>query len=216
MIHILYRHTSNTTGIGKNRPTWFSYEKCLDSMIKSIEGNPNTKLHILYDGDSSFLSGNLNIIDFKGGSDWNSYVFAWNYAKNLDINHDDIIFIAENDYMFLPEWPYKVQELFNTYDSLDYVSLYDHPDKYSQNICSYIFVTKTHHWRTTPSTTGSVIFGKHILEEDFDIHTTNPSDHGRFVELYKTKKRTVLSPIPSLSTHCEIEYLTPVIEWEKI
>jgi hypothetical protein len=67
-----------------------------------------------------------------------------------------------------------------------------------------------------PNTTGSIIFNKKILNEDFDIHTSNPSDFGRFEFLRNKRNRNVLSPIPSLATHCEIEHLAPVINWEKI
>ena len=70
--------------------------------------------------------------------------------------------------------------------------------------------------KTTPNTTASIIFGKRILEEDFELNTTNNSDFGRFEVLRKEKKRNVLSPIPSLATHCEVEWLAPIVDWEKI
>ena len=38
MIHIIYRHTSNASGIGKNRPYWFSYEKSLNNILSTIDG----------------------------------------------------------------------------------------------------------------------------------------------------------------------------------
>jgi hypothetical protein len=79
-----------------------------------------------------------------------------------------------------------------------------------------MIVTKTHHWKTVPSSTGSIIISKRILNEDFDIHTSNPSDRGRFEFLSATKGRNVLAPIPSLTTHCEVEWLAPVIDWETI
>jgi hypothetical protein len=221
MIHILYRHTQNSSGFGKNRPEWFSFDKSLDSILSSVENDNNIYFHLLYDGECDIKDDRINtIINFNGGSDWNSYIFAWNYAKQINLEDDDLVYIAENDYIHIKGWVSKVLDLFKKYDSIDYVSLYDHPDKYDLSIypdlSTYILLTKDHHWRITPSTCGSVIFGKQILNEDIDIHTTNPSDHGRFTFLKTNRQRNIITPIPSLSTHCENEWLAPIIEWNKI
>jgi len=222
MIYILYRHTEHASGFGKNRPSWFSYEQSLNNILKTVEGIDFVKFHLLYDG---VYKGNDNRIDhvenFKAGSDAASYVYTWNYAKGLNIEDNDLIYIAENDYAFVNGWPYKLKELFETYDNLDYVTLYDHPDKYNHNIYpnlgTYLYITKTHHWRIVPSTTGSIIFTKRILDEDIQVHVSKPeSDFGRFELLRNNKQRSVLSPVPSLATHCEIEHLAPAINWEQI
>ena len=221
MIHILYRHTSNASGLGKSRPHWFSYENSLNSILKSVEGDSNVTFHLMYDGEYTGSDNRINhVVNFKGGSDWASYVYTWNYAKDLNLEDNDLVYLAENDYAFVPGWSYKLQELFNTYDDLDYVTLYDHPDFYNPyhypGLTTVIFPAKTQHWKTVPSSTGSVIMNKKVLHEDFDVHVSNPSDRGRFEHLSATKGRSVLAPIPSLSTHCEIEWLAPVINWETI
>ena len=221
MIHVIYRHTSNASGFGKNRPAWFSYEKSLNNILSTIEGLDFVKFHLLYDGVFTGKDDRIHChTNFNGGSDWNSYVYAWNYAKSLPLTDTDLIYFVENDYAFTPEWPYKVQELFNTYEGLDYVTPYDHPDFYNPNnypgLMACVFVTKTHHWKTVPSSTGSIIVTKRILNEDFDIHTTTPSDRGRFEFLSASRGRNVLAPIPSLTTHCEVEWLAPIIDWETI
>jgi hypothetical protein len=221
MIPVIYRHTSNASGFGKNRPAWFSYEKSLNNILSTIEGLDFVKFHLLYDGVFTGKDDRIHChTNFSGGSDWNSYVYAWNYAKSLPLTDTDLIYFVENDYAFTPEWPYKVQELFNTYEGLDYVTPYDHPDFYNPNnypgLMACVFVTKTHHWKTVPSSTGSIIVTKRILNEDFDIHTTTPSDRGRFEFLSASRGRNVLAPIPSLTTHCEVEWLAPIIDWETI
>jgi hypothetical protein len=220
MIYILYRHT-NHSGFGKNRPDWFSYEKSLNNILSTIEGLDFIKFHLMFDGECNIVDSRIHHTEvFKGGSDWASYCYTWNYAKALPLADDDYIYIAENDYAFIPGWPYKLKELIDTYDDLDYITLYDHSDKYNPlvypNLHTYLYVTKTHHWRWVPNTTGSIIFSKRILNEDYDIHTSNPSDFGRFEFLRNTKSRNVLSPVPSLATHCEVEHLAPTINWEKI
>lgn len=221
MIHILYRHTEHASGFGKNRPDWFSYEQSLNNILKSIEGIDFVKFHLLYDGTFTGNDSRIDYIEnFVGGSDWSSYLYALNYAKKLDLKDNDLIYIAENDYAFVQGWPHKIKELYDTYDELHYVTLYDHPDKYNQNVYpglqAYLVTTKSHHWRITPSTTGSVIFSKEILDEDFDIQTSDPSDFRRFQKLTLEKNRHVLSPIPSLATHCEIEHLAPAIDWKTL
>lgn len=219
MIHILYRATQNKSGIGKHRPSWFTYSKCLNSILGSVSSD--VRIHLLYDGDEleNVDSRIYTASYFTGGTDWDSYIYAWNYASNLQLNSTDLIYISENDYIHLPNWHYKILELYNSYNC-DYVSLYDHPDKYDldlyPNLDTRILVTKTHHWRLTPSTTGNCIFPKHILYDDIDIHTTVPSDLERFNILTKYRNRSILSPIPSLSTHCESQYLAPTINWEGI
>jgi len=222
MIHVIYRHTSNISGMGKNRPHWFSYEKSLENILNTIEGVDFVKFHLFFDGICNIEHpriDHIEIIDTK--SDPASYAQAWRYATTLDLNDDDLIYIAENDYAFVDGWPYKLKELFDTYSNLDYATLYDHPDKYNSNIypglVTYLYPTKTHHWRLVPNTTGSIIFTKRILNEDIDVHTSLPgSDFGRFEILRKDKQRSILSPVPSLATHCEVEHLAPVVDWEKI
>lgn len=220
MIHILYRHTSNASGLGKNRPHWFSYGKSLNNILYTIADLDFVKFHLLYDGEYAPVEYGIDhVVPFKAGSDCNSYFYAWNYAKNLNIGDKDLIYIAENDYIHVPGWAHKVVELFEAYNGLDYISLYDHNDKYNQvmypDLSTYLFITPTHHWRWVPNTTGSVIFGKRILDEDFDVHSKNCSDFNRYEVLRNTKNRTILSPIPSLATHCEVEWLAPVINWEQ-
>lgn len=221
MIHVLYRDTSNPSGRGKNRPEWFSYDKCLESMLSSIDGLDFVKFHMVADGYFHSYDTRIDYIElFKGGSDWASYVYTWNYAKNLSLEEEDLVFFAENDYMFLKGWAEAVQNLFQTYIGIDYVTLYDHPHFYSQEaypeLTTRMFPTSDHHWKTVPSSTGSVICGKRIVNEDYGVHISNPSDKGRFEYLGDQRKRIILAPIPSFSTHCEIEWLAPIIDWKNI
>jgi hypothetical protein len=218
MIHILYRHTSNISGVGKNRPNWFSYDKCLNNILDTIEENELVQFHLLYDGKCNITDKRIhNTVEFLGGSDLNSFHYAWNYAKQLNLNEKDLIYFLENDYMHVPGWIDKVIDLYKEFNISGYVSLYDHLDKYTLSIYndlqSQIYITNTSHWRTTPSTCGSFIVNVQTLNEDFDIHTSFPGDHNKFLYLGQNRDRIIISPIPSLSTHCEIEYLAPLINW---
>ena len=131
----------------------------------------------------------------------------------------DLYYFLENDYLHQPGWVAKVQEMFTTFGHPPhYISLYDHNDKYFlpmySDLVSKIYTTPTHHWRTTPSTCGSFIVGKHVFREDYDINSTMVGDHNKFIHLSKERDRGVLTPLPGLSTHCMQGLLSPTISWE--
>ena len=221
MIHILYRHTQHASGKGKNRPEWFSYENSLNNILKTIENRNDIIFHLMYDGEYTGNDSRIhNVVEFTGGSDKASFFYTWDYAKSLELQDKDLVYFCENDYIHVNGWVDKIQDLFNTFNVPGYVSLYDHGDKYIlpqySDLKSQIYVTSTSHWRTTPSTCGSFIVSKQILLEDHDVHTTFYSDHDKFIELEKSRNRIIISPIPSLSTHCEVEWLSPVINWKNV
>ena len=221
MIHILYRHTEHATGIGKNRPEGFSYEKCLNNILNTIEGNKDITFYLIYDGKCSIKDSRINqIVEFTGGSDKASFFYTWEYAKQLTLGDKDLIYFLENDYLHVNGWYEKIIDLYNSFDVPGYVSLYDHLDKYTStmydDLQSQIYITKSSHWRTVPSTCGSFVINKQILEEDYDIHTSFYSDHDKFIYLGQTRNRIVISPMPGLSTHCESHFMTPLINWTNV
>jgi hypothetical protein len=221
MIHILYRHTEHISGIGKQRPEGFSYEKCLNNILNTIEGNEDIKFHLIYDGNCKISDARIHHIEeFKGGSDEASFIFAWKYSKSLELNDKDLIYFLENDYLHVDGWYDKIIDLYDSFDVPGYVSLYDHLDKYTmsmyEDLQSQIYVTKSSHWRTVPSTCGSFIINNRILEEDYDVHTTFYSDHDKFIYLGQTKNRIIVSPMPGLSTHCESNFMSPIINWNNV
>jgi len=158
-----------------------------------------------------------NMYEFNGGSDADSFFETVKYAKNQNLNENDLVYFLENDYLHVNDWVDKVIDLFSTFQGLNYVSLYDHNDKYFlpmyNDLVSKIIATSKHHWRTTPSTCGSFIINKQILDEDFDILSTMKGDHNKFLYLNSTRSRFVLSPIPGLSTHCMNGLMSPTINW---
>jgi hypothetical protein len=224
-IHILYRHY-NVEGAGnKSRPSWFNYEKCFINLLNTIEGK-NVDLHVIMDGDSTgnFIENykdKYTLHSINAGGDYNSYLETYKYIKTLNVEDTDLIYFLENDYLHVDNWVEEIITLFTTYpQGLNYVSLYDHNDKYFlpmyDDLSSKIFTTKTKHWRTTPSTCGSYIIPKNIFIEDEDINTGGPGDHDKFLYLNSTRYRFVLTPIPGLSTHCMEGLLSPIIDWKTI
>ena len=222
-IHIFYRHYNVTTHKDHCRPEGFSYEKCFNNLLKTIENHPNVKLTVMMDGtkEGTFLENYTgDIYEFKGGSDTASFFTTLDHIKNKDLKENDLIYLLENDYLHVDNWVEKVIDLFSTFQGLNYVSLYDHNDKYFlpmyDNLTSKIFASNKHHWRTTPSTCGSFIISKQMLEADYDILSTMEGDHNKFLHLNQTRSRFVLTPIPGLSTHCMNGLLSPTIDWNQI
>jgi hypothetical protein len=223
-IHIFYRHYNIQGRDFKGRPHWFDFEKCFINLLKTIEGK-NVDLHLIMDGsiDTNFIKNykdKYTLHSVQAGSDYGSYLETYKYIKTLDIGDNDLIYFLENDYLHVEGWVEKILDLFSIYSNLNYVSLYDHGDKYFDpaydDLVSKIFTSNNHHWRTIPSTCGSYVISKNIFLEDEDINTGGPGDHYKFLHLNEIRDRFVLTPIPGLSTHCMEGLLSPTINWEKI
>jgi len=223
-IHIYYRHASNNN-LNHSRPLWFSYEKCFQNLLKTVEGYENISLTLALDGniDDDFTKNyqdKFTLFSTNHKSSLLSYRDLLSYVKDQKMENNDLIYFLENDYLHVDHWVDKIIELYSTFSNLDYISLYDHNDKYFlpmyDELVSKIITTETHHWRTTPSTCGSFIINRKIFEEDYDIWSTTIGDHNTFLYLNEHKNRFVFTPIPGLSTHCMNGLMSPTINWQQI
>jgi hypothetical protein len=222
-IHIYYRHASSNTVL-QSRPNWFSYESCFQNLLNTISEYDNVYLTLALDGDITYdftknYQQHFSLFQTNYQSSLYSYRALLEFIKTQNIESGDLIYFLENDYLHLPGWVDKIIELFTTYNGLDYVSLYDHNDKYFlpmyDSLVSKIFTTNTHHWRTTPSTCGSFIITKQLFDDDYDIWSTAVGDHETFLYLNRERRRFVYTPVPGLSTHCMGGLLSPTINWEQ-
>jgi hypothetical protein len=242
-IHIFYRHVHVDKPSQKMRPDWFSFERCFRNLISSIEKSPlrlKIDLVIMFDGDEKyfqkdFLSSymnqepnkdiNIELFKFLGGSDGRSFHKTLDYALEKNYSDNDLIYFLENDYLHVFDWIEKLHTLLMSAIPFDYLSLYDHKDKYEYTerfhdshagLTSKLYVTEDHHWRTTPSTCASFILSAKTLREDFLILKNGGMDHQFFLILLRDKNRKLLSPVPGLSTHVMSGLMSPLIDWEKI
>lgn len=220
--------------IAKFRPDGFKFEKCWINLLQTIEGRNDVDLHLIMDGDinHSFMNkykDKFTLHTIEAGSDQKSFNKTWEIAKSIKTEEDDIYYFLENDYLHVDNWVDYIKGIFNYRPKetlMHYVSLYDHKDKYFMemynNLTSSIKVAAYtndngkafwRHWRSTPSTCGSFCCSKKLFEEDYDVQTTFPGDHDKFLHLNLERKRGVFTPIPSLSTHCVGYLLAPCIDW---
>lgn len=238
-IHIFYRHYNVQTDSQKEfeseyktsvRPSWFCYEKCFINLLNSIK-DQNVELHVVFDKAAGDFSDNFiskyresfTLHEIVAGNDMDSYFTTWKIAQQQNITEGDLIYFLENDYLHVSNWVDLVVEFFQENPKNmrnNYLSLYDHNDKYFyemyDNLTSKILASKNRHWRTTPSTCGSFIINKTVFDLDFNVHTTVHGDHQKFLDIYSSRGRCVITPLPSLSTHCMTNLLAPTINWQSI
>lgn len=139
-----------------------------------------------------------------------SLIYALELA--LERNSDDtLVYFCEDDYLHLP---HAIKLLEEGLQVSDYVTLYDHPDKYTSvydfGEVSKVFRTKSSHWRHTQST--CMTFGTRVgvLREDLEVwkkHVdgNHPHDHKIFTEL-GTKGRKLSVSIPGVACHTDLTF----------
>lgn len=145
---------------------------------------------------------------------------AGSFRKALEIasdfNNNEMIYFVEDDYLHY----YKIDRLNIVKDmemaleEVDYITLYDHPDKYQWEYghgehC-YVFKTKSTHWRTTNSTCMTFATTVKTLKEDWKIwhnntESTHPHDFAIFNQLKSNNKELAVS-IPGLACHVDLTY----------
>jgi hypothetical protein len=238
-VHIFVRHIHIYNPLPKARPEWFLIENCFRNLVGTLSDKKlplNVHLTVMFDGNdtsynddflSSFMKSHesdspvkINVIQFQGGSDGKAFHHTIDHVLNENYSDDDWIYLLENDYLHVTNWVSKLADLLNHQKNIDYISLYDHYDKYLysdyDNLQSKVLFCGSHHWRTTPSTCATFLVTAKTLREDAEIIKTAGGDHDFFTALAKIKSRKLLSPIPGLSTHCMKDFLSPGIDWEKI
>lgn len=171
---------------------------------------------------------NLTVVPIDGGSSAGSWRVVQNEALKLD--DDEIVYFVEDDYFHIL---HSRRALLEGIQRADYVTLYDHADKYipaSQGGNPYIseqggeqtvvIRTDSCHWKLTNSTTMTFATTVETLRYDLEVWNhftqgTHPNDFHAFLTL-RQRGRSLISPLPSFSTHCEPAWLAPFIDWESI
>jgi len=155
-----------------------------------------------------------------------SLKFAFQYARD-NLSENDGIYFVEDDFLHLEQSELYLREGLTIGD---YVSLYDHLDKYmipSQNPYvkdggedTKVLLTRFGHWKYTNSTVQTFYTKVKTLIEDWnELHLFNfksniPDSFNTFIELGK-KDRKIVTPIPGRATACD-NFPSPLINWGEV
>jgi hypothetical protein len=140
---------------------------------------------------------------------------AGSFRKALDLaleyGPNELVYFCEDDYLHLPSAPTLLEEGIKR---ADYVTLYDHPDKYTRlyngGEFSKVIRTESSHWRYTASTCMTFAAKVKTLKEDYDVwckytNETHPHDHQIFTDLVKRNRRLAVC-IPGVACHTDLTF----------
>lgn len=229
-MRIIYRISD--AGYNKVKPDYINNEACLKNATKEFK---DANWSILADNVSAETNDMIQryhprseISYLEMGNGAATFNVALNEA--LTYNDDEIVYFIENDYLHKPGSQKILLEGFDL--GADFVSLYDHPDKYmdpneggnpyceGRSETTRVYLTDSVHWKITNSTTMTFAAKVSTLkncEETLRKHTsgTHPNDFQMFLDLVMDKKYLV-TPIPGYATHGETAWLSPLTNWKKI
>jgi len=232
---IIYRISEG--GYPKDKPEYITKINCLKNALKhfkqedfllimdNVSDNLKSEIERVYGGKAHLVqvghgAGTFNIaLDHAIGK-----------TGILSVSDDEIIYFLEDDYLHKEGSQRIIEDGFEL--GMDYVTLYDHPDKYLNPIeggnpyCegraefTRVYLGNNSHFKLTNSSTMTFAAKVKTLKEDEGImrswtNGTHPHDFQMFQEINK-KGRRLVSPLPGYSTHGETRWLTPLTNWENI
>ena len=207
---IFYRISDK--GRRDEKPDYINMRSCLDNFCQHFEVEnitviaDNCESETLAFIRSRIPEENVHVTTLGGGK---SFVHALKMAVELDSAEETIIYMVEDDYLHTEGSCHVLAEGFK---HGDYVSLYDHPDKYISDYpnpyikgggeSTKVFLTESSHWKLTNSTTMTFASKIKTLRRDFDLISSycgdgNPQDFTMFCDLIQNKKRRLVTPIPA-------------------
>ncbi|MEF2174954.1 MAG: glycosyltransferase family 2 protein [Candidatus Absconditabacteria bacterium] len=152
--------------------------------IKSLKlglGNIEAKIYFLLDNCPEeyktmilkyFNQSEVEFLEYNGIG--NLKTFEKQIEILLNQNFSEIIYFAEDDYLYLPNCFEEGIYMLNN-NKADFVSLYDHIDSYRlsfQKIKSKIFLGEKNHWRTNSSTCLTFMTTKQTLSKTKKVFLT--------------------------------------------
>jgi hypothetical protein len=221
MLNILYRGCSlelEHPPKREGRPIWFSKLKGFETLHNSIiKSNKNVKLTALMDGDKSELTDLIESYGYEvkfinAGSNKKSLQYQLDYANGIDAG--DFYFV-EDDYLHLPE---SISVLISGIHKFGLVTGYDHMDRYTRtDDLNYkneaIYFHDGRHWRTCESTTCTWAIRNDMFKTVYPIAKQFLLEDRGFFRYLNIKGIKLHNPIPGVSTHVHLPYLSPGKDW---
>jgi hypothetical protein len=154
---------------------------CLKSFLQSTK-NLNVKYFFILDGcpeeynhliNELFKENNFVIIETP--SIGNLATFKMQIDILSTQNDSDIVYFAEDDYLYVPDEFYKMVELIKNNDKIDFASCYLHTDSYTHPIHQHRKETiefSNHKWMSESSTCLTFMTSKNVLNSSKGILMT--------------------------------------------
>lgn len=231
-LHIFYR--TSDKGYPKDKPDYITSYNCLKNALERFSPDI-VDWHIMCDNCSKetmewlyklcdeYKVNRKQIYEVSVGH--GAGTFRLVYEKALAFNDNDVVYFLENDYLHKKE-SYDAIKFGFTSLNIDYLTLYDHPDKYDKDYIysslykdSRVFFDGEFFWQKILSTTMTFASRVKTLKKDKKFfwkwtNTKHPYDLYIFIDI-RLKNRVMVSPIPGLSTHGEKAFLSPKVDWSK-
>lgn len=216
---ILYRiaekkNKAKGKNIKKIKPDWVNNQSCLYNLFQHKGAS---ELIVFGDQLEESLKMTKQLADkfIETTNHGNAATFIEVLQYALDnFDSEEVVYFVEDDYIHRTG---MVKAILEGLERADYVSLYDHPDKYGNS--EILFYTKSSHWKFTQSTTMTFATKVKTLAFDFKIFKEGckdaliPPDHPIWSFLTTQMHRRLATPIPGFATHGEKKWLAPVIPW---
>ena len=225
---IIYRVSD--TGYNNVKPKYIDNQKCLSNFCYVFQDHDIIVMadNVSEDTRRMIQQHAVHLEHVNVGHGAGTFNLALDMALKFD--DDEIVYFVENDYLHIDEAPKILEEGFSL--GANFVSLYDHPDKYldpskgGNPHCegggeeTRVYLTDSCHWKITNSTTMTFASKVSTLKEIEPIlrkwtNETHPHDFNMFLEL-RDKGKLLITPIPGYSTHGETAWLSPLTDWSKI
>ena len=226
-MHVIYRISDN--GYPKEKPEYVNNASCYRSALFVFGKSTWTVIADNASEETKRLveecSGDIKHVKIGHGA--GTFNIALDIA--LGLPDDEIVYFLENDYLHRYNADKVLESAFDL--EFDYVTLYDHPDKYlnpyegGNPFCSNrsestrVYLGKHCHWKLTNSTTMTFAAKVKTIKQDISVlrkwtSETHPHDFQMFTELTQRGRR-LASPLPGYSTHGETRWLSPLTNWKE-
>lgn len=229
-IHIYYRISD--AGYNKVKPDYINNENCLRNAVQMFPLN-KVRWNVMADNVSEQTSDMIckyvpkSVVEYVSVGH-GAGTFKKTLEQSLELPSEDIVYFLENDYLHREDALEALLDGFTT--GAQYVSLYDHPDKYlspqeggnpfveSGGELTRVLKGKMCHWKMTNSTTMTFASMVRTLKNDYDkmlpyISDNHPDDFQMFLKL-REHGRALVTPLPGYSTHGETRWLSPFVDWK--
>jgi hypothetical protein len=226
-MHVIYRISE--IGYLKDKPNYINNKNCFENALQIFnKANWYVIADNVSDETKEYLNSKVETVKYVSvGHGAGTFNLALDVALNLPSS--EIVYFLENDYLHKLGADKVLEDGIEL--GFDYVTAYDHPDKYlnpfegGNPFCSgraedtRVYLGQYCHFKLTNSTTMTFASSVKTLKEDENVlrkwtKDTHPYDFQMFMELKQVGRR-LASSIPGYSTHGETEFLSPLTDWQK-